>query len=356
MHIFCDIRKVNEKVADIESGEYLYIEFNNGTKSCYIPYDKFYKMYRDAKEDKIAILVEDQEVEVADIEPTISISSRKSLRPDFGELMNFLRGYISIDFDNLTKDDNEITVSSESSMLLELPWEKIVDKDIFIFREVFGKEEMKFGQERDNLLMLMSHAHEGVGNNMKKNMDEEISKIYNYLLKNEQQPFRIDSSLLLKHTTKNLLGYIKPAIKDYSYLHAVLMHGLSNGSLCLEKDDKVYYEHPDIATISEFLSFLEKGKFKLIFLSFCFSGGGLDNDNDNLSFQIIKNNIAMNVISYNHGIGENTALNFSNYFYQNLANGGDVKKIYKISLKKYYDNYKQRTYIPLLYTMVNTNI
>jgi CHAT domain-containing protein len=181
-------------------------------------------------------------------------------------------------------------------------------------------------------------------------MDEEVRGIFgliNFFLENEQQSFRMQKVLLSKHTTKQALGSINWS--EYNFIH-IILHGLSDGRLALENPDKTRYKDPDFMTVTEFLDILKGKNLDLIFLSFCFSGGGLDGEQENLAVQLTKNDASQYVIAYGNPVGDSSAASFAKIFYEYLINGSEIEQVYKTSLQKYYQLSSTGKYVPLLYT------
>lgn len=341
-----DITERDESVG-IDKGAYLYIESSQKNEPIFIFVKKFTELYEKAKRETSIISSDPQ------IESNIgSLNEIKSQRPDFKELMSYLADKIDIDCSSFQEND-ELVVLSDISLYLELPWEDIVDKEIFISRKIIGNKNLKSSISENRLLFLMSHAHEGVGGDLKKKMDDEIKDIYNLLdlaLENEQQSFRSEGLFILKHATKKSLQSLH--WEDYNYVH-LIMHGTQNGMLCLEKADKILYKYPDSISISEFLDIIKGNFFNLFFLSFCYSGGGVvDTENgnvDSLAFKIINEGIAQYAIGFSYPVGDITASSFSKIFYNNLFIGHAIKDAYIESLRKCY-KINSKKYIPFLYT------
>lgn len=336
-------KEVKEEIDSIPKGKYLYIETNLKSEPIYIPLEEFSNLISRAKtKPKTNVPSSDSQVGTEDDTPIERIGQK----PDFKELMSFLLQKIDISFEN---HDNEVVILSDAGIFLELPWEDIANKKIYVFRKVPNSKAGGRVKTENNLLLLLSHAHENIGENLKKKMDEEIKGIFalvNSVLENEQQSFRMEKVLFSKHTTKKSLESIN--WEEYNYAHLV-MHGLPDGKLCLENPDKTKYKQPDFMSASEFLNILKEKNLSLIFLSFCFSGGGLDGDEESLALGLVKNSASKYVIGYRYPVGDSSAASFAKTFYEHLINGDEIERVYKSSLESYYEKSGTKEYIPLLY-------
>lgn len=337
-----NFKEVKEEVDSIPKGKYLYIETNLKSEPIYIPFEEFSNLVSQAK-TKPKTNVPSSDSQIGTEEATLI--GKSDQKPDFKEVMGFLLRKIEVSFEN---GNSEVVVLSDAGAFLELPWEDIVDKEIYVFRKTSKNKAEDETRSENNLLLLLSHAHENIGEDLKKKMDEEVKGIFgliNSVIENEQQSFRTEKVLLSKHTTKKSLESIN--WEEYNYAH-LIMHGLPDGRLCLENPDKTKYKHPDFMSASEFLDILKEKNLSLIFLSFCFSGGGLDGDEESLAFKLIKNGASKYVIGYRYPVGDSSAATFTKIFYEYLINGDEIERVYKTSLSKYYES-GTKEYIPLLY-------
>jgi hypothetical protein len=347
IRIFGSFKEAKEEVAGHPPGKYLYIETSQGGEPVYIPHGEFTDLLQKARSrPKINAPINVPQVGVGE-----EIFTEKTNQgPDFAEMMDFLAQKINLGSDG-TEKEMTVTVISDAGVFLELPWEDIANKEIYVFRRVTKSENKdKEVRRENNLLLLLSHAHEDLGEDLKKKMDEEVRGIFallNFFLENEQQSFRMQKILLSKHTTKQSLESINWG--EYNYIH-IIMHGLLNGELVLENPDKAQYKYPDPMSMVEFLDILKGKNLDLIFLSFCFSGGGLDGEQESLAVQLTKHDASQYVIAYSYPVGDTSAASFAKIFYEYLINGSEIEQVYKKALQKYYQLSSAGKYIPLLYT------
>lgn len=345
MEITCKLIKIqDDNIQNLQGEVYLSIETSKNDKPIYIKYDKFRDIYIGAKEKTDNLL---SEISVASgFTPLRKKEGQKKSR--FNQVINFLSEEININEVDFNNENDEIIVRSDIGMFLELPWESIVRKRIFVIRKFISNKKNNFEKDANNLLLFMSHACEGVGANLQEKMNEEIKSIYNtlhFLRENNQASFRINQILLSKHTTKEVLE--KTHWKDFNFVHFI-MHGDSNGNLYLEMPDKENYKQPDNMSILKLLKTLDGNHFTLIFLSICYSGGEVDNENS-LALQLIEANYSQYVIGYSNTVGDISAKSFTEIFYEFLITGENIQTVYKESLKRYYKINEQTKYMPLLY-------
>jgi hypothetical protein len=349
LNLIFEIIQIDDPVNTGKNGKYLRIRDINK-----VFYDIDIKEYQ----DKYAVAL--QERNPIDIVPTVSDSDETIQNDDRiksetfdshnnSELLTYLFSKINIDANQLS-DLSDITITTDLPEILELPWEQIFDVNSVVYRKYFKNEVVNRGSNWDSndLVILMSHAHEGLGYDLTEVMNQEIRSIYDtlhYLRDNNLQSFRIDNILLSKHTTRNSIG--KLDWKSYNYVHFI-SHGTPNGDLALEKDDKERYKYPDTITKGELLNILNSYSFNLVFLSICFSGGGTK-DEDSIAYQLVKNGITNYCIGYRGYVGEETANNFTKLFYEQLTLGGNISETFKKSYKTFRSENKKIKYIPYLY-------
>lgn len=348
INIECILLERKESTSDGPRGKYLEIKTYPTEKAKFIDYNKFVEFYGNAisNEQNSAIPLE---ISVGDAGANIPIE-KSDKKPDFRLLMEFLLEKIDLTL----KSTDELTISSNYWAFLELPWEDYSEKGVC--REVITEKKSNFdNEENNNLLFLLSHATKYEGKNLepiKKNLDQEIKDIFSIIsdLKQDESPshFRLDNVHLSLHTTKETIKGL--SWEKYNYMHFV-MHGLSDGKIVLEvaKD----YEAADSISIAELVETLNGKDFKLLFFSFCFSGGGIKNES--LAFKILYEGISKYAIGYNYPVGGESASEFAKNFYGLLLNGkkdhegrNDIKGVYMRSLDKYKANGTKK-YIPLLY-------
>ncbi|MCK9587911.1 MAG: CHAT domain-containing protein [Terrimicrobiaceae bacterium] len=350
--IFGDFKEISGRnVNGISEGRYLYIETIPNGQETYIPFQKFQELVSEAKTlSSTKVFTEESQVK-----SSVDVLKQETIRsPDFKELLNYLVTKINL---SLKNGEDEIVVTSEEAIFLELPWEDIVEEKISVIREVIPQANNDFEERENNLLLLVSHAEELNGNNLtslREKLDDEISDIYSLvgsIKKNEiPKSYKLQTILLSIHTTKELLKSLQ--WEKYNYVH-LIMHGINTGELCFEtvQNHKVV----DSMTIEELLGTLKSYHFQLLFFSFCFSGGGV-NSSESLAFQIVRRGISKYVVGYSSPVGENSASLFAKYFYDILLNGTtnerggfQLEAVYKEALKKYYSEKSNTKYVPYLY-------
>lgn len=345
MEIYCELKQVKDgEKESLKGGLYLSVKTNKSNgQFVLIPFDDFHSEYLRNKDVTTVITPEIGIGKSSDINPVFSKQG-----PDLQKVLEFVNKEIKI-ADNLEED--QLTIRSDFSVFLELPWENLKADNLYIIRKVSTSARDPQVKEDNDLVMLMSHAHEGVGSDLKVVMDEEIKSVYNslhFLIENNQQYFRVDSILLLKHTTTESIKSV--SWKDYSFVH-VIMHGDQDGNLCLEDGDHAKYKETKKFSPDDFVELVKDSNQKLIFLSLCYSGGGILNK-ESLAFKIIKSGCSRYVIAYRDPVGELSAKEFTELFYKNLTTGKEIEEVYKTSLSSYYSGPKKREYIPLLYSCV----
>lgn len=343
MEIYCELKKILDgEIKSMKGGLYLSIKTNKSNgQFVLIPYQDFHNEYLKRKDSTMLVVPEVGIGIATDINPIYSKQG-----PDLQKVLEFINERIQID---INFEGDQLTVQSDFSIFLELPWENLKEDTIYIVRKVINCINDKPIKENNNLAILMSHAHEGVGSNLKSVMDDEVKSIYkslHFLIENNQQYFRIDSILLMKHTTMDSIKEIP--WKSYNMTH-IIMHGDQDGNLCLENNDHKKYKEVEKFSSDEFVNLIKDGNQKIIFLSLCYSGGGIM-DKENLAFKIVKAGCSRYVIAYRDPVGEFSAKDFTEIFYKNLTTGKIIEDVYKNSLRSYYSNPKKREYIPLLYS------
>jgi hypothetical protein len=168
-------------------------------------------------------------------------------------------------------------VISTEGWFLELPWETFFTEKIFVVREVDSiTYSSSINDSKNHLAVLIStaNAHQGQQlGSIKINADEEIKSIFQsigqFRADERVSSFKIDSILLVSHAT---VEYFQKLVDWKVYNHAhLIMHGLPDGSICLEEDDA---KSVNPISIRDFLKSFEGLRMKLLFLSFCYSAGG----------------------------------------------------------------------------------
>lgn len=349
MDIYLDLKEVKE--GDIEyidgialdQGGYLSIKTSSkqNNKPILIPYKDFEEIY---SRSKIATTTEPADPGISkEFSPVVAKKSLPNLKP----VISFLNTKIGFSKDNFADDKKKLKVQSSSQLILELPWEDIIEEDLFIIREIVCPERKYDHKTRNNILILMSHAHEGTDDNIQELVKEEVESIYKTLHSNAQNNFWVDNILISRHTSIETIKALP--WKDFNFAHLV-MHGDSNGYLCLENFNPENFKSIDRFSTNDFLDLIKDNCLNLIFLSMCYSGGGIDKES--LAFQIVRSGYSKYVIGYSYPVGEKSAKDFANIFYQKLATSKtDIEEIYTTSLESYYQSGKKK-FIPLLYSSV----
>lgn len=339
--ILCTVIKVNEDTDNLKKGDYLEVTVG-GKNNKRIKYEEFVDKVRLLRQTKGEPSHTPAEGLSTDIDQSVDL---EVVTPDYRSLLTFILSGVEIK--SLAVDNVDLIIISDLNIILELPWEKIF-QTANIFRKYNSNKVEKHDLVNSNdLVILMSHAHEGVGYDLKPVMDQEIRSIYDalHILKeNNQQSFRINRILLAKHTTKKIISEIDWGL--YNFLH-VICHGDSDGDLVFERDHQMFYRHPDIMKKQDFLSIINKGTFKLIYLSICNSAGGSTVD-ESIAYKLISSGIAEYCIAYREGIGENSASKFASIFYSRLLQGKKIQETYKDSMVEF-KKINSKKYLPYLY-------
>lgn len=327
-------------------GKYLELAINDNP-IVRVDYNEYLNQYESNKELRDPLLPVEYSA-LSGVEETGALDSKK----ESGRLgRNIILSYLTSKIDtNLLSGATKVKIVSDVSSVLELPWEEINDNNSIVLRKYKTDSPTKCDLSSINsMIILMSHAHEGVGGDLKKIMDDEINSIYEsirILHENNQPTFRIDNILLSKHTTKTSIKNVD--WKSYNYIH-LIAHGDANGNIALERPEPENYKIPDTFSKNEFMELVESHNFKLVFLSYCYSGGGNTNNEDSLAFQLVKNGISEYCIGYRDPVLESAAKNFSSIFYEYLLLGQDIIETYRQSLNRFYSIRSSRKDIPYLY-------
>ncbi len=340
--IECSIIEYTEEHNKLANGKYIQVTIDNNDPS-FIKYDEFINKFKSIRDRKGI------QSDTATAENPINIEEAFHdipNIPDYSELLTYILSgsiYPAIEI------TSTIIVISDLNIILELPWENLFRAAIIFRKCNFKKPSNSLIGASSNLAILMSHAHKGLGHDIKLIMDQEVESIYQILRdlrESNQQSFRVNKILLCKHTTRNTLSEID--WESYNLLH-VICHGNLNGDLAFEKDDPSDYKQPDIIEKTDFVNALKKGRFKLVFLSFCNSAGGED-VTESIAVQLIKNGVTDYCIAYREGVGQDSASRFSSTFYEQMRRGKDISETYELSIT----NYRQLTpsvkYLPYIYT------
>jgi hypothetical protein len=362
MKISCELKYVKKEdpiLKESPPGEYLCINTDKNTSLTLIPLSEFMNHYEESKR-KFMSSISDSEFKTND--QTINIT-KKTNKPDFIEVINYLIKKITINNNDFNDEKNELIIESNFGNLLDLPWEKISDKNIVILRIIISEIKHESDKIEDNLLFVLSNANsynDKKAQNIEKKSDE-ILYIIERIMNIPPKEFKINHFDFSKHTTKE--SFKKLPWKKYNYAHFI-MHGEENGGLCLEHPEINKYKDADILSAKEIITFLQQERLFLLFFSCCYSGGGVNNssngtnDNDSIAFQIINKGIAKYSIGYRYGINDTNAASFAKIFYNNLISilykeqQNRLERIYSKSLLDYYEknvSAKNIEDIPILY-------
>lgn len=350
MKVSCEIKKFEQNNREkLPEGLYLRIDKNGSLFD--VSLSEFRTFYEESKRGSEP-LMPDPGFGTGD--PVVTIAE-KSSTADFDKVISYLKGKIAISEADF-KEDNELTIESSFGDFLELPWEKMAQDKILVFRKVIGEKKNSHNESLNNFLFILSNANistAGESANLKDKLKDEVSKIIDSAIEVIPKEFKVDNIQISKHTTRAsfpLLPWDK-----YNYIH-VIMHGDEGGGLCLENQDVDRYKLQDVMGIDDTVSVLTDKNFLLFFLSICYSGGGLNNGKNSLAFHITNKGISKYVIGYRFGAGEDSALAFATIFYKTLLSGSidgtqdSIEGVYKKSLQEYYRMpLSSSGYLPLLY-------
>jgi len=338
----------------LSAGKYLSVSINNSGKPSYIDIDEFVKNCKPKKSVRNIVLPAVIAIGQDNIDENIQTQTS---RPDYTVAMNYLKETIGINDTYFNDDENELIIESNFGNFLDLPWEDL-KSNICVFRRIFGGKRFTPNIKHNNLIFLISYAdknNDGEQGILKTEIKDEVVGIASYLLDSEPKFFRIENIHMQKHMTKEKINSIKWS--DYSFVH-IIMHTTEKGELCFENPDMDRYKESDSVSPREFIKIFKNKRILLLFLSTCYSGGGVKDD-DCLAFQVVYSGIAEHAIGYRYGIKEKLAASFSKMFYRLLSNGHELNNtnqlelIYKQALAEYYkENPESKidNYIPIMYT------
>ena len=342
MEIICNLIKVSNEISDLPQGAHFLISSSKNTKQTYVEYAEFQRRYQEA-----ASLEKPQNTELDVVSGSEALKQDEVKRQNgFDQVVLFILE--KIDFKHSEVEGGEIIIKSDFVKFLELPWEQSIGEKIVIIRRFYGSQLIQSKSEYgkvNNLVILMSHAYKGIGADLEKEMKSEIKSIYNILTEQNHSTFKTQKILFLKHTSKDMLKNIE--WEDFNFLH-LIAHGDSQGFLALEATG-TDYKSPDLLSSKDFLDHFQKSAFDLIFLSNCYSGGGLDNEDASLALRLIESGCTHYSIGYREGTGEDSAKQFAEIFYETLVSGVNIEEVYKKSLLRYYQMNPQPKYIPFLF-------
>ncbi len=340
---------ISEKEGNVDQPKtesYWQIDSNDGTP-LKIPYNDFSISYKKGLE-KIKPLQDEIGVQSS---PKEGALVQKTLYQDVDltDSLNLLIKGLLKDSEKFLTNDEELVINSDSNEILELSWEQFVDRSkTVVFREVMTETPHSSSDgKKGNFLLLISHSYDNK-TNISNGISEEVSLIYKEIVEVNKPDRRIEHLNLLKHPTKENITNIK--WNNCTFVHLV-MHGEDDGRLCLENDKN--YEIIDHMSKDTFLDIL-KGQavdnLFLVFLSFCYSGG--KTTNSSLAFDLVKSGIAKYSLAYLGRVGNESARDFSQRFYNDFLTGQrDVSESFKNAFMAYSNRATQGLlYVPVLYT------
>lgn len=352
MKIVGELKSIeNNPQLKLVEGNYLSISINDSDPK-YVNIDEFDKNIRPKDAQDVGVAP----AGVASKENVDQNADHYRHLPDYTEALKYLKSAIGFNNSFFKNDDNELIIVSNYGDFLDLPWEDLQD-DIFVLRRVSGGNAFNLSTTNNNFILLISFADkndDGDQGILKDKIVDESIQISRYLLDAEPKNFEVGMINLQKHLTKEKFNIID--WNGCSFMH-VMMHGTEKGNLCFESSDMNIYKKSDEITSDEFLDKLQNDNFLLLFLSTCFSGGGIKND-DCLAFQAAFRGIAKYIIGYRYGINNELAAIFATKFYELLSNNyklkgkNPIESIFKEALSKYridHLEYKKNNDIPIIY-------
>lgn len=336
------IERSKDVSGEIKLSHYLQVDTSFGIRSR-IPFDEYREIYEKSIGENKPVM---QGIDIGDPEQLGQSVGFASAGNDLNPVLGLLLQKLDVPSgDNLTSNQ-ELFIQSELAEFLELPWESVVDKT-YVFREVIHAEDIvENNNAKNGFLVMMSHAHLPNKNNIGNDLNEEVVDMFDQITKNNKDSFKIDEMFFLKHSTRTTVTETK--WEKFKYLHIVL-HGEEDGRLCLE--NAMYYDQIDYLTKDEFVSLLNaesRPHFVLIFLSFCFSGGGAEQAS--LAFDLVRTGVTENVIAYTGGVGSPSAKKFSKIFYNFLTCGDLPRLAFQKAMDKYKSENQNPEYLPMFFT------
>lgn len=346
MELKCRIEKINKNQEGLPEGNFLIVNFNKG-EDVFIFFEEFNKQYEAASRERGA---NDSLIEINNddnIQPAINE------RPNYKNLLQYLSNKLGIS-ETTFKDDNILIIESSFGNFLELPWEEIVDTRIIVLRKVISNKKTNPEHTHNSLLFILASSninHNGRLPDLKDKIADEINSITKKIILAAPKDYNIKDVRILKSITRELFSSLP--WEEYNFIH-FLMHGDENGGICLESKDDNNYKNQDIICIADVISCLREENFLLMFFSFCFSGGGVNGANS-LSCQLTNEGITKYAIGYRNEVGEKSARNFSNIFYNILLDGyakgtgQHIEETYKKAMTDYSKILPDMKYLPLLF-------
>lgn len=254
---------------------------------------------------------------------------------------------------NNLKNVSVLYVKSGEALFLELPWEEVSDDfGGIVIREIISEIKDKEVDISKNLLLVTSYAYEGISSTLEKELSEEMSKIMDCCIETNEIRHRINTITWLRHATCELIKGLD--FTKYNFIHFA-MHGYEKGGIYLSKNDTNLYKQPVIFTIDDLLKHVINCRFKLIFFSTCYSGGGLIDDIISPAIKVVQKGISDFAIGYFGGAGNTSSREFANEFYKKLLSISDIEEVYLKSMKEYKSKMQKgrKSYIPYLYKGVS---
>ena len=335
------VERVKDVSGNIKLSHYLQVDTSLGVQSR-IPFDEYREIYeRSISQNKPLT----QGVDIGDPEQLGQAIGLTSVGSDLNPVLSLLLEKLEVQSGNKLTSDQELFVQSELAEFLELPWESVVG-ETYVFREVIHADDIVRSQNvKSGFMVLMSHAHQPDKNNIGNELNDEVIDIFDHITKNNKDSFKIDEIYFLKHGTKTAVT--ETQWDKFRYLHIVL-HGEEDGRLCLE--DGTHYDRIDYITKDEFVNLLNTGlkpHFLLVYLSFCFSGGG--SEKASLAYDLVRTGVTEHVIAYTGGVGSPSAKKFSKFFYNFLTCGDNPRMAFQKAMDKYKTENPEPEYLPMFF-------
>lgn len=335
------IERVKDVSGNIKLSHYLQVDTSLGARSR-IPFDEYREVYeRSISQNKPLTQV----VDIGDPEQLGQSIGFISVSNDLNPVLGLLLEKLEVPSGDKLTSDQELLIQSELAEFLELPWESVVG-ETYVFREVIHAEDIVNSENSKNgFMVLMSHAHQPNKANIGNELNDEVIDIVDHITKNNKDSFRIDELFFLKHGTRSAVT--EAEWSKFRYLHIVI-HGEEDGRMCFE--DASHYDRIDYISKDEFISFLNKDPkphFLMIFLSFCFSGGGAETAS--LAFDLVRTGVTESVIAYAGGVGSPSAKKFSKLFYNFLTCGDIPKSAFQKAIDKYKTENPDPEYVPMFF-------
>lgn len=336
------IERNKDESGSVSLVHYLQVETSTGIRS-QIPFEDYRRAYEEGSKE---IRPATQNIDVVDSSQVGFSLESTYAGANLNPVLCLFLERLDIVTEKLT-EDSELIIQSELAEFLELPWESVVG-ETFVFREVVcrSRPTLEDGGRAMNFLLLMSHAHQPDKPHLGDDINKEIVDVIEKIISNNKPLFRIDNVHFVKHATRRNLEAVE--WNRFNLIH-IALHGESDGNLCLE--DLRVYDKIERISKEDFLAILQRNPkpyFSIVYLSFCFSGGGIMSTS--LAFDLIKGGLSESVIGYNGGVGSPSAKKFSSLFYSFLTYGRGSRSSFKEALRKYKEENINSEYTPMFYT------